>query len=268
MSLPAHLTNVDDVLLAFIESMPPAYPQIFERQDMQEHAAIIAQRGAARAHVALWRELPGGTCILCVVADDVPGLLSLVSTVFVSQQLDVTSAQIFCRPLPDGRMEAVDFFWVRRGRASALPHPLEPAEVARVSKLLSSLVAEQQLARELATRELQRVFPLLPVGPRVYFDPRSPDDGGAEVVLNIVTPDRPGLLLAITLTLVQLGLEVTASELHTREGVASDRFKLRDNTGVPLTAERLAEVRTRIVAALKLEDAAGLPRCASPTRNS
>ena len=50
-----------------------------------------------------WRRLPGGTTIACIVADDVPGLLSLVSAAFVAHHLDVTSAQIFCRANAAGR---------------------------------------------------------------------------------------------------------------------------------------------------------------------
>src|SRR5215207_3269744 len=99
-----------DPLADLVTSMPAAYTQIFERRDVVEHLAIINARGSARAHAAEWRQLPGGTAIVCVIADDVPGLLSLVSAAFVSHHLDVTSAQIFCRNTSRG-VEAIDFFW-------------------------------------------------------------------------------------------------------------------------------------------------------------
>jgi UTP:GlnB (protein PII) uridylyltransferase len=240
-----------DPVTDLVASMPPAYPQIFEHRDIVEHALIIDARRGARAHAAVWRQLPGGTAIVCVVAEDVPGLLSLVSAAFVSHHLDVTSAQIFCRDTPNGS-EAVDFFWLRRARPSRLPQHIDDVELVSVSRMLDELVGEEAQARTLAVRELERVAPELPVRPRVFYDTRALRR--AEVILNVVTPDRPGLLLAITLSFVQQGLEIVASELRTDQGVASDRFTLRDAHGQELTPSRLAEIQRRIIAALKSAD--------------
>lgn len=234
--------------------MPPAYPQIFERRDILEHAAIVNARGTARAYAAEWRQLPGGTIIVCIVAEDVPGLLSLVSAAFVSHHLDVTSAQIFCRSTPRGS-EAVDFFWLKRARPSRLPQHIDTQEIASVSRMLDELLGEEAQARKLAVQELERVAPELPVRPRVFYDTRALRRG--EVILNVVTPDRPGLLLAITLSFVHQGLEVVASEVRTDQGVASDRFTLRDAHGAALSANRLAEIQRQIIAALKTEAVPG-----------
>jgi [protein-PII] uridylyltransferase len=243
-----------DPLAELIESMPPAYTQIFERRDVVEHLSIIHGRGSSRAHAAEWRQLPGGTAIICVIADDVPGLLSLVSAAFVAHHLDVTSAQIFCRSTPRG-VEAVDFFWLKRARPSRLPQQIDVSEIVSVSRMLDELLGEEQQARQLAVQELERVAPELPVRPRVFYDTRALRRG--EVILNVVTPDRPGLLLAITLSFVQQGLEIAASEVRTDQGVASDRFTLRDKSGAALTANRLAEIQRLIIGALKTEATPG-----------
>jgi len=245
-----------DPVSDLVVSMPPAYPQIFERRDIIEHAAIVSARGAARAHAAAWRQLPGYTVIVCIVAEDVPGLLSLVSTAFVSHHLDVTSAQIFCRSTPRGS-EAVDFFWLKRARPSRLPQHIDSDEITSVSRMLQELLAEEAQARLLAAQELERVAPELPVRPRVFYDTRALRRG--EVILNVVTPDRPGLLLAITLSFVHQGLEVVASEVRTDQGVASDRFTLRDAKGHPLSASRLADIQREIIAALKRDRPEGTP---------
>lgn len=244
-----------------VSSMPPAYTQIFERRDILEHSAIVRQRGQRRAHAGVWRELPGGTLIVCVVADDVPGLLSLVSAAFVSHHLDVTSAQIFCREVASG-VEAVDFFWLKRARPSMLPQQIDADEIQSVSRMLDELVGEEKQARKLAVQELSRVAPELPVRPRVFYDTRALRRG--EVILNVVTPDRPGLLLAITLSFLHQGLEVVASEVRTDQGVASDRFTLRDPKGGALSANRLAEIQRLIIAALKTEAAPGTAGPISP----
>lgn len=242
--------TASDPIEDLVASMPPAYTQIFERRDIIEHAAIIDARRGLRAHAAPWRQLPGGTLIVCLVADDVPGLLSLVSAAFVSHHLDVTSAQIFCRASPTGS-EAVDFFWLKRARPSRLPQHIDDSEIASVSRMLDELVGEEAQAHRLAVRELERVAPELPVRPRVFYDTRALRRG--EVILNVVTPDRPGLLLAISLSFVHQGLEVVASEVRTDQGIASDRFTLRDAKGATLTANRLADIQRQIIAALKTE---------------
>jgi UTP:GlnB (protein PII) uridylyltransferase len=239
-----------DPLAELIESMPPAYTQIFERRDIVEHLSLVHARGSARARAAEWRQLPGGTVIACVIADDVPGLLSTVSAAFVAHHLDVTSAQIFCRSTARG-VEAIDFFWLKRARPSRLPQQIDSSELVSVSRMLQELLGEEEQARQLAVHELERVAPELPVRPRVFYDARALRRG--EVILNVVTPDRAGLLLAITLSFVQQGLEIVASELRTDQGVASDRFTLRDKGGVPLTANRLAEIQRLVIAALKTE---------------
>lgn len=244
-----------------VASMPPAYGQIFEHRDIVEHARIIDARRGARAHAAVWRQLPGSIVIICVVAEDVPGLLSLVSAAFVTHHLDVTSAQIFCRDTPNG-VEAVDFFWLRRARPSRLPQHIDDSEIVSVSRMLDELVGEEAHARQLAVKELERVSPELPVRPRVFYDTRALRRG--DVILNVVTPDRPGLLLAITLSFVQQGLEIVASELRTDQGVASDRFTLRDASGVKLSPSRLAEIQRQIIAALKSEAEPGTGGPISP----
>jgi [protein-PII] uridylyltransferase len=245
----------------FVTSMPSAYPQIFERRDIVEHLAIVEARRSRRAHAAVWRQLPGSTVIVCVIAEDVPGLLSLVSAAFVAHHLDVTSAQIFCRPTSKG-VEAVDFFWLRRARPSRLPQHIDTSEIQSVSRMLDELVGEEAQARLLAVKELERVAPELPVRPRVFYDTRALRRG--EVILNVVTPDRPGLLLAITLSFVHQGLEVVASEVRTDQGVASDRFTLRDAKGGALSANRLADIQRQIITALKTDAAPGTGGPVSP----
>jgi [protein-PII] uridylyltransferase len=253
--------SAPDPYAELVASMPPAYTQIFERRDILEHVQLVAARGKARACAAEWRQLPGGTVIVCVVADDVPGLLSLVSAAFVSHHLDVTSAQIFCRRTPSG-VEAVDFFWLKRARPSRLSQQIDVTEIASVSRMLDDLVGEASQAKQLATQELERVAPELPVRPRVFYDTRALRRG--EVILNVVTPDRPGLLLAITLSFLKQGLEVVASEVRTDQGVASDRFTLRDASGAGLSAHRLADIQRLVIAALKADAPPGSAGPVSP----
>src|SRR5262245_53924526 len=106
---------------AFARSMPSAYREAFTTEDISEHAAIATRRGDRVSHLELWRTRADGLHVLCVVADDRPGLLSNICRVLVAHDLEVLSAQIHCRnrgeKLPP---EAFDVFTVRsRGTRGA-----------------------------------------------------------------------------------------------------------------------------------------------------
>src|SRR5687767_1210361 len=111
---------VSELTEQFIASMPAAYIRAFGEADAEEHARIVLSRGSELAKVVTWRSLPRGVAILCVVTDDRPGLVALVSSAFLAHALDVRAAQIYCRSCTDGRLEAVDFFWLKNA-ASGVP---------------------------------------------------------------------------------------------------------------------------------------------------
>src|SRR5688572_21917525 len=104
---------VSELTEQFIASMPAAYSRAFGEADAEEHARIVLSRGSEPGKVVTWRSLPQGVAILCVVTDDRPGLVALVSSAFLAHALDVRAAQIYCRNTGDGAVEAVDFFWLR-----------------------------------------------------------------------------------------------------------------------------------------------------------
>src|SRR5262245_45314480 len=81
-----------DFMTQFLASMPAAYRAAFTAHDAEEHAQIVYERGMEPVRVVVWRTLPQGILVMCVVADDRPGLVSLVSAAFVAHGLDVRSA--------------------------------------------------------------------------------------------------------------------------------------------------------------------------------
>src|SRR5687767_2499536 len=78
----------------FARSMPPSYASVYSSDEIAEHAAIVERRGNRPALAERWRSLENGGAIVCVVADDQPGFLSLVSAALHLHELDVTTAQI------------------------------------------------------------------------------------------------------------------------------------------------------------------------------
>lgn len=222
----------------FIASMPATYRSAFTQSDAEEHAHIVYERGIEPVRVVVWRMLPQGTCVMCVVADDRPGLVALVSAAFVAHGVDVKSAQIYCRRRPDGGSDAVDFFWVR-GLGGA---PLEPSRLDDCARTIRKLVAAEGAA--LAVPEAARH------GDRTLEVTYAPEPGApGQWRVSVQAQDYPGLLHNIARVLHELGLEVVRSEVLTENGVARDTFVLTAEGGEPVKA-RLAQFRRLLIEAV------------------
>ena len=244
-SAVAHLEN--DEVRAFVASMPTRYAELFDDEAVRAHAAIVERRGAAATRVEQWRTLPNGGSAICVVADDGPGLLSRISAALIVHGMDVVCAQAYCRMRTDSCLEAVDLFWVR-----PLPEHPRPSvgalDVVRMGEVLEALVkAENDLTPGLrfATtfRERRTGSPT-----RVRFER---DAAGTPTILAIETDNRPGLLLAICTALLQLRIQITASDVRTEDGRACDEFRLAELDGRPLLASRKLEVQTQVLSAIE-----------------
>lgn len=123
------MTSVTDIagphIADFVASLPATYGHLFDADAALEHAAIVARRSAS-IHMELWRVLPGGLSVLCLVADDRAGLLAAVSSALTEAGLLIDGAQIFTRrqsPLN----EAIDFFWVRPHESVSVPDAISIA---------------------------------------------------------------------------------------------------------------------------------------------
>ena len=79
----------------FVATMPDAYERLYGASEVAEHAAIVARRGTQLIHAELWQSAKGP--LLCVVAEDRPGLLALVTDALLAQGRAIQSARAFCR---------------------------------------------------------------------------------------------------------------------------------------------------------------------------
>lgn len=220
----------------FIASMPAAYAQAFGSSDAEEHAQIVLGRGAAGAQVVVWRVLPQGVAILCVVAEDRPGLVALVSAAFLAHALDVRSAQIYCRSVPGGGVEAVDFFWLRDVSSGAGLDPSRLEACARtIRELLGAEADGQPLPDHAGVGDAAASVGLAP-------DPAASD----RYEVTLTARDFPGLLHTVARLLHQHGLEVVRCEIRTEEGIARDRFWVTSfSGGAPL--DQLEQFRAALL---------------------
>jgi UTP:GlnB (protein PII) uridylyltransferase len=205
----------------FLESMPAAYRSAFADADVEEHAAIVCERGSAAARAVVWRTLGQGLAILCVVTEDRPGLVAQVSSAFLAHALDVRAAQIYSRTNGAG-VEAVDFFWLRNVAGGAPDGARLEACARTICELLESASAVPDVAPPSGA---------LDGAARVEYtpDPSAPEH--YEVFLE--ARDFPGLLHTVARLMHQHGLEVSRCEIRTEDGVARDRFFVASFTGAP-----------------------------------
>lgn len=213
---------LSEFAIQFKDTMPSSYRNAFSDADVEEHAGIAREREPDAPRVVVWRTLPQGMAILCVVTDDRPGLVAMVSAAFLAHALDVRAAQIYCRNLPGGRLEAVDFFWLRNV-SGTLP---ETQRLEACSRTIRELLGTPSTSPE-------RLPPAThsDAGAKVSYKPDSTVADHWDVALE--ARDFPGLLHTVARLLHQHGLEVVRCEIRTDEGFARDRFLVASFTGAP-----------------------------------
>jgi [protein-PII] uridylyltransferase len=226
----------------FEASMPERYREAFDPSAIAEHAAIVARRGRLAAHVEVCGHLPDGATVICVVADDRPGLLSRIAAALVIHGMDILSAQAYTRVSAAGAGEAVDFLWLRRVGASG--PQLSEIECERIADVLRALVSgELSIDAEVSGAR---------AAPRQAFATRiaMSDTDKGELVMTIETSDRPGLLLAITRSLFRAGVQIVSSDAATEGGRVVDRFTIVELDGTPVSEKRRRALQTDVLAAI------------------
>lgn len=242
-----------EFLEAFKRSMPARYGVLFDSRAVGRHAAVAYRRQARPAIVELWRALPDGSAALCIVARDRPGLLSAVAAALVLHRLDVITALVFSRATESAGGEAVDIVWVRRASPTDAA-PIDADEAQSIGEVLCAILSGAISVEQIASRT-PSVPPPTDESVVVRFD--SDDCDRPIATLVVEAPDRPAMLLTITLELFQHGTQIVRSLVRTAEGRAYNRFELTEFSGAPLGSERREQIRAAVFAALALVEPPG-----------
>ena len=229
----------------FAATMPDAYGLLYGSREAAEHAAIVARRGSRLVHAELWQSAKGP--VLCVVAEDRPGLLALVTDALLAQGLAIQSARAFCREVSKDRAEAVDFLELRAPGASAdVAAQLDADGLQAFAQSLSELVADD-MARSTSGASPNRVE--AESSTRIYFERQSLAEG--RYLLVVDAPDSDGLLHAVSSALHAKGMRIMACEIRTVEGRARDRFEVEPSSPRALNDRELCDVQFAVLDALR-----------------
>lgn len=238
------MSDSDDTSTAgflFAASMPQLYRSLWDDEQRELHARIVERSGTALVHVECFDGPPVAAFHvqwLCLVADDCPGLLSLITAAILAHSLDVVGADAYCRPGPHG-VQAIDFFAVRALKSATVLEVDTRGIAATVEALLLGRTTLQDLARN-AAPTTPPLGASRPTHPRVDFASNEMD------LLVVESRDRSGLLLSITLALASERLTILSSTVKTSGGVARDQFVLAEHDGTRLTSERRRAIVQRI----------------------
>lgn len=227
----------------FVATMPAVYERLYSASEAAEHAAIAARRGARLVHAEPWQSARGSQ--LCVVAEDRPGLLALVTDALLAQGMAIQGARAFCRVVGQERLEAVDFLELRAlGSAADVAAQLDAEALQSFAQSLSELIsddmAERPAAGPIAAESEQAT--------RVYFERQPPAEGRHLLVVD--APDRDGLLHAVSSALHAKGMRIMACEIRTVGGCARDRFEVEASTQRALGDRELCDVQLAVLDAL------------------
>lgn len=235
-----------DEIRAFVASMPRGYRYVFSERGIRDHAGLaLGRRGAivrvGRFHSA--RDL--GAAALCVVADDRPGLLAIMSAALVMERLDVVHAEAYTRRRDDASFEAVDVFWVRDLRAANVEAPSQE----RLESLEDTL--GRLLRGEVSVAEAQAAAGSRPPPGTYQASVRFLEGGdGSLSTLEVQTVDRAGLLLALSHALFTRGVQIVRSEVHTHHQEVQDRFEIQELDGSPIGPDRRLEIQVAVLTAI------------------
>jgi UTP:GlnB (protein PII) uridylyltransferase len=229
----------------FVSSMPDGYAEEHADAEIRAHAGIVARRGDALVHV---ETCPGPTIDergiwLCVVTDDRPGLLSLMSAAVAAHSLDVLGASVYTRARAGKPDEAVDLFSVRKLGPS--PGGMPDVDIVSIRRTMIALLRGELPVEQLERHAADTSRPTRRPETAIYFHATEAD------LLLVEAPDHPGLLLDITLTIFRERLSIIRSHITTIAGIAQDEFQLAEIDGSSLSEERRVSVIEKVQAAVE-----------------
>jgi len=229
----------------FTDFMPAAYARLYNADEIAEHAAIASRRGNQLVHAEVWSS--SGGPLLCVVAEDRPGLLAFMTDALLAQGMAIQSARAFCREASQDKAEAVDFLELRalHGPEEAFVQ-LGTDGITAFVQFLTEVVADDMTQRATPSARFSSTRPGLPT--RVYFESQSFVDG--RYLLVVDAPDSNGLLHAISSTLNARGMRIMACQINTTGGRAHDRFELEPSSQRSLSDGELCDVQLAVLDAL------------------
>jgi [protein-PII] uridylyltransferase len=233
---------------AFLASMPERYLLANAPESIVQHSQVVRDRAGQPVHLGRVASRHTEAAELCVVADDRPGLLASIAAAITANRLEVLGAQVYSRQC-EGRVEAVDVFWVRDGEGGTDGIDRALPRLGRdLADLCTSRVDPAELLRVrvgAASRWRERPSPA--VATEVLIDDRA---SPRHTVVEVFAKDRPGLLYQLARALHELGLSIALSKINTEGTRVADVFYVSELSGAKVApGARYKEIHEAVMRA-------------------
>ena len=232
----------------YLRALPPRYLYANEPDAIVRHAriALVAQKQSATI-TALGTLEP--YVELCVIAEDRPGLLALITATFAHAKLKVLGAQIYSWTGPDGVGRSLDLFWVRSGQDSGIVLKAVPRLEQKLRELLAGKFDPVQLVMGPRGQAPLSSRPTPPVATKVNVDNRCASN---HTVIEVITRDRYGLLFRLANALHLAGVSIDLAKVNTEGERVADVFYVVDGPagGKITNPDRVEQIRQLIFATI------------------
>ncbi len=252
----------EEEMLAHFAVLPARYFQIHSAREIADDLQMthrflrlqVLREDRALEPVIAWHNFPDRACNAVKICTwDRAGLFGKISGSFSAVGLNILSAQIFTRA--DG--VALDTFFVIDARTGQLA---ERDQRERFDALLTKVLTGHDLdlrsllARQQGARPPYQSYEGEQIPTRLVFDNETSE---TRTVIEIETEDRIGLLYAISQTLSELGLDISAARICTEKGAALDSFYVSElDSRKVVDPDRLQAIEQRLRHAIHKLDSA------------
>jgi [protein-PII] uridylyltransferase len=231
-----------------LASIPPRHYQVHEARSIGRQI-LMAEKLAEQAVAVDGEERPeeGGDEIT-VVARDEAGLFAKICGALTANHLNILSAQI--STWENGI--AVDQFRVQSLIEEALLQPRRWAKLQDdLKRVLGGNVEVNQLLQEVLPPLFHRYSPMRSAT-QVEIDTETSD---FYTIVEVFTPDRPGLLYLIAQKLFEMGLNLWMARISTKVDQVVDVFYIQDLSGAKIEdQEKIGMIREELVKLLETSE--------------
>jgi [protein-PII] uridylyltransferase len=238
----------------FLSALPERYLYANEPEWIVSHARFAKEAQSSTASVRVLSK-SDPYVELCVVADDRPGLLAMITASFSHAKLKVFSAQIYSWTGQDGRSRSLDMFWVRSGHEADLTIRQVPKLERDLGLLIAGRLDPVELATGSRTQARWSARPTPPVATKVNVDNRSASN---HTIIEVITRDRRALLFWLSSTLQHAGLSISFAKINTEGERVADVFYVADEKGGKVLEEaRIQDLKERIFSTIARIESSG-----------
>ncbi|MBN2193973.1 MAG: [protein-PII] uridylyltransferase [Polyangiaceae bacterium] len=226
----------------FLAAMPERYLYANLASAIVEHARLAAETIADKCRARLLgSEDPYFE--VAFVAEDRPGLLALITATLAAARLAVVGAQIHSWRCRDGKVRALDIFWVRASTEADIDTTVRRLE-RDLGRLLAGELTPIDLGAGLKTSASGGSRPAPEVKIEINVDNRA---ATAHTVVEVATRDRMGLLFRLATAIQAEGLTISLAKINTEGDRVADVFYVQDTAHAKLTdSARVQSLTSRI----------------------